>query len=118
MIFSTKWVHYKLSLHLKKFIKVAKEAFADRTLLKDGSLAPRYEKGAVLHDVDTVIENGIRIAKEGKAILKEGGTFDIQADSICIHGDTPNAVKMAEILRKQLTYEGIKIQPLSKTMNA
>ena len=109
----SKWVE----IAINRNIKVAKEAFADRTLLKDGSLAPRYEKGAVLHDVDTVIENGIRIAKEGKALLKEGGTFDIEADSICIHGDTPNAVKMAEILRNQLTYEGIKIQPLSKTMN-
>ena len=53
----SKWVE----IAINRNINVAKEAFADRTLLKDGSLAPRYEKGAVLHDVDTVIENGIRI---------------------------------------------------------
>jgi len=109
----SKWADIATNMGLK----VAKESFADRTLLDDGSLAPRSAPGAVLHDIDTVIQNGLRIAIEGKALLVNGGTFEVESDSICIHGDTPNAVKMAEILRNELTARGILIQPLSKIIN-
>ena len=109
----SKWVEIATNMG----IKVARESFADRTLLEDGSLTPRSDHGAVLHDVDAVIQNGLRIATEGRALLKNGGTIEIESDSICIHGDTPNAVKMAESLRNELTSREFLIQPLSKTIN-
>jgi len=94
-------------------LRVAREIFADRALNPDGTLVSRSKPGSVLHDVEEVAERSLRMVTEGKATAITGETIDVQAESLCIHGDTPGAVEMARVLRKGLGDEGIEVTPAS-----
>ena len=50
---------------------------------------------------------------EGKIVSVEGDIVEVQADSICLHGDTPGAVDMAKTLKEQFMANGVKITPLA-----
>jgi UPF0271 protein len=93
-------------------LRVAPEIFADRALNPDGSLVSRALPGAVLHDVDEVAERSVRMVVEGRARAITGEEMDVQAVSLCIHGDTPGAVEMAAAVRKGLEAEGISVVPM------
>ena len=95
-------------------LRVAREIFADRALNPDGSLVSRSQPGSVLHDVDEVADRSIRMVREGRADAIDGTTIDVQADSLCIHGDTPGAVEMARTLRRQLDAESIVVTPMGQ----
>ncbi len=95
-------------------LRVAKEAFADRAINADGTLVPRSQPGAVIHDTDEVVERSIRMVTEGKAAAITGEAVPIQADTLCLHGDTPGAVELAAALRSKLEAAGVQIVPLSK----
>ena len=69
------------------------EAFADRAYTPDGQLVSRREKGAVLHDADAVAARMLRLAVEGVIEAIDGSVLRLQADSICVHGDS---LKLAE----------------------
>jgi UPF0271 protein len=86
------------------------EAFADRAYLPDGSLVPRSQPGAVLHDPDEVAERMLRLAAEGTLTAIDGSHVRIEAESICVHGDSPGAVEMARRLRAALERAGIGIR--------
>lgn len=75
------------------------EAFADRAYLSDGSLAPRNSKGAVLNDRDSVISQVTQLIEYGKIRTLDGATLTIDADTICVHGDNPNAVDILTQLK-------------------
>ena len=68
------------------------EAFADRAYLPDGTLVPRTEEGAVLHDAGEVAERAVRLAMKGEVVAVDGSVIQVGADSMCLHGDTPGAV--------------------------
>ncbi len=87
------------------------EAFADRGYMPDGSLVSRREKGAVLHDADEVAARMLRLVREGVVADLNGNDVRIQADSICVHGDSPGAVEMARAVRARLQAEGVAISP-------
>ena len=95
-------------------LRVAREIFADRALNPNGSLVPRSQPGSVLHDVNHVADRSIQMIREGKATTIDGRTIDVQADSICIHGDTPGAVEMAKTLRQRLEDESITVTPMGR----
>ena len=95
-------------------LRVAREIFADRALNPDGTLVSRSKDGSVLHDVDEVAERSLRMVREGRATAINGDTIEVEADSLCIHGDTPGAVKMAMVLRQRLDAESVAITPLSQ----
>lgn len=95
-------------------VRVAREAFADRALNPDGTLVPRSQPGAVIHDTDAVVERSIRMVTEGKAAAITGEDVPIQADTLCLHGDTPGAVELAAALRSKLEAAGVQLVPLSK----
>jgi UPF0271 protein len=101
----SRWV----SIAREMGLRVAPEIFADRALNPDGSLVSRALPGAVLHDVDEVAERSVRMVVEGKARAITGEEIDVQATSLCIHGDTPGAVEMAAAVRKGLEAEGISV---------
>ncbi|SEL11220.1 UPF0271 protein [Roseateles sp. YR242] len=86
------------------------EAFADRGYRADGSLVPRNQPGAVLHDPEAVATRMLQLAREGTVTAVDGSIVRIAADSICVHGDSPGAVAMAQRLRERLTGEGITIR--------
>jgi UPF0271 protein len=92
-------------------LRVAREIFADRALNPDGTLVSRSKEGSVLHDVAEVAERSLRMVKDGKATAINGDTIEVDAESLCIHGDTPGAVEMAKVLREQLDAEGIVVTP-------
>jgi UPF0271 protein len=89
------------------------EAFADRHYLPDGSLMPRSQPGAVLHDAAAAAAQALLIAQEGCAIASDGSRVRIEAETLCLHGDTAGAVEMAAGIRRRLEEGGISIGPLS-----
>jgi UPF0271 protein len=98
----------------KSGLKVAREAFADRAYHRDGSLVSRKKEGSVIHDPKRVAERIIRMVQEGKIQSIEGNLIDLEVDSICVHGDTPGAVQLAQTIRKNLEGAGIRVLPMGK----
>ena len=86
------------------------EAFADRAYMPDGSLVSRREKGAVLHDPEEVAARMLRLATEGVLTARDGSTVTIEADSVCVHGDSPGSVEMARAVRALLERSGVQIR--------
>ena len=93
-------------------LKVAGEAFADRRYLSDGLLMPRSLHGAVLDDPEEAAAQALSIAREGFAVASDGSRVRIDAQTLCLHGDTPGAVRMAEAVRSRLQSAGVEIAPL------
>ncbi len=91
-------------------LRAVAEAFADRAYNPDGTLVSRREEGAVLHDPDVVTANMVRLATDGTLIARDGSTLDLQAESICLHGDTAGAVALASAVRRGLEEAGVAIR--------
>lgn len=87
-----------------------REAYADRAYLPNGLLVPRSEPGAVLHDAGEIAERAIRLAEAGEIVAIDGTVFVSEARSLCIHGDTPEAVEIARTLRQRLDAAGIPVR--------
>lgn len=99
-----------LKLADKAGLRTVQEAFADRTYNPDGTLVSRREAGAVLHNTDDVVEHVLRVATESKIKTTDGTLIDVDADSICLHGDSPGAVDMSAAVRDALREAGITIK--------
>ncbi len=91
-------------------LAVVAEAFADRAYTPQGTLVSRREPGAVLHDADAVARRMLRLVREGVVEAIDGSTVRIEAQSICVHGDSPGAVDMARALRSLLEREGVAVR--------
>ncbi|MCD4851478.1 LamB/YcsF family protein [Arthrobacter sp. AK01] len=89
---------------------VFREAFVDRAYLPDGTLVPRTQEGAVLHDQAAVVAQAVRLATRKEVLAIDGTVVPVQADSLCIHGDTPGAVTMAAAVREGLDQAGVQIE--------
>ena len=98
-------------------LAVAHEAFADRRYEADGSLMARSKTGAVIDDVDAAVAQAISIAARGEAQTADG-TLRIRADTICVHGDRPDAATFARRLREGLEAAGLSIAPLARGHSA
>jgi len=97
-------------------IKVAQEVFADRAYNPDGTLVPRSIPGAVIQDPTQATERALRIVLEGKVTAIDGQEVHIVADSICVHGDNPQAVKLASNIRKELERAGVALVELTRVI--
>jgi 5-oxoprolinase (ATP-hydrolysing) subunit A len=86
------------------------EAFADRAYQADGTLVPRSAPGAVLTTSQAIAQTHLLIGGSVRAI--DGTILPAKVDSICVHGDTPDAVLMAGLIREQLAGAGIEIRPV------
>lgn len=91
-------------------LTVAQEVFADRTYQPDGALTPRTEANAMIHDADVAVERVIRMIKEQKVEAVDGRDITIQADTICVHGDEPEALHFVQKLRERILQEDIRIE--------
>ena len=92
--------------------RVAAEAFADRCYEKDGSLRTRKFRDALLNVPEQAAEQAVRIA-EGRGVLtREGTAVAVEAQTICIHGDTPGAARIAEAVRRALDGAGVEVRAL------
>src|SRR5690606_762180 len=90
----------------KAGLTVASEAFADRAYQPDGQLVARSEEGSVLHDAAEVAERMLRLAEHGVIRAIDGTDVAIEAQSICVHGDSPGSVEMAAQTRRVLEAAG------------
>jgi UPF0271 protein len=94
-------------------IAFASEAFVDRAYRPDGTLVPRDQPGAVIHDVKSAVQRAVMLVK-GKTITADDGTeLHISARSLCVHGDNPDAAPMLRTLRKRLEESGVTIAPFA-----
>lgn len=90
-------------------IAFASEAFVDRAYKSDGTLVPRDQPGAVIHDVKSAVQRAVMLVK-GKTITADDGTeLRLSARSLCVHGDNPDAAPMLRTLRKRLEESGVTI---------
>jgi UPF0271 protein len=90
-------------------LRVVAEAFADRAYTPQGMLVSRKQQGAVLHDPETVAARMVQLATTGIIQAIDGTNLRLQADSICVHGDSPGAVAMAASIRQALLAQGVGI---------
>ncbi|MGI9237684.1 MAG: LamB/YcsF family protein [Woeseiaceae bacterium] len=90
------------------------EAFVDRAYEADGTLVRRSEPGAVHAELSVISTQAVRLAKEGRVTARNGEVIEVQADTLCIHGDTPGAAEAARAVRDVLDNQGIEIRAHSK----
>jgi UPF0271 protein len=90
-------------------VRVAREVFADRAFNADGTLVSRARPGAVIHDTAAVVERSLRMVTEGRVTAITGEDVAVQADTICLHGDTPGAVQLAQALKAAFAGAGIRL---------
>lgn len=98
----------------KAGLQVAEEVFADRTYQPDGSLTPRTDPNAQVEDPDEAAYRVIRMVKEGKAEAVDGSTFPIQADTVCVHGDSPQALAFVKKLAQAFKEQDIQIKKVKE----
>lgn len=97
-------------------VPFAAEAFADRAYMADGSLVPRSKPGSVIHDAEAAAERVVRMATDGTVTAIDGTVISFRPASICMHGDTPEAVEMAAAVRKALESAGVQIKNLREVV--
>ena len=91
-------------------LRVVIEGFADRAYRSDGSLVPRSEPDAVIALVEEVVNRAMQIAVERTVTAVDGSQLQLDADTICIHGDTPGAASMAAWIRAGLQSAGVDVK--------
>jgi UPF0271 protein len=89
-------------------LAVVNEAFADRAYRADGSLVPRSEGGAVL-ETEEAVRRQLHQFMRGAVTSVDGLSVSIQVDSLCLHSDTPQAVRLAQMVRQELDAAGIRV---------
>jgi UPF0271 protein len=92
-------------------LSVVCEAFADRAYNADGSLVSRRLPGAVLHDAQAIAQRTLRFVESGRVTAIDGTDIALEAQSICVHGDTLEAVAIARALRETLASRGVALKP-------
>lgn len=95
-------------------LRVAAEVFADRAYERDGSLASRNQPGSVIHDVAAVVDRAVAMVRDRRVVSLDGSVIPLEADTICLHGDTPGAPVLARAVRKGLEAAGITIRNLGQ----
>jgi UPF0271 protein len=93
-------------------LRTASEVFADRTYLADGTLTPRTHPDACLQDPKRAVQQVIQMIKNGSVTSLDGRVVSIQADTVCIHGDGPNALEFAREIHTGLLAADIAIRAL------
>jgi UPF0271 protein len=90
------------------------EGFVDRAYTPDGRLVPRSDPGALVTDVDEVVQRAVRLAQDGEVVAVDGTVLAMKVESLCVHGDTPGAVSLARQVRAALEHAGAVVQPFAR----
>jgi 5-oxoprolinase (ATP-hydrolysing) subunit A len=91
-------------------LRTVPEAFADRAYTSAGHLVDRRREGAVLTDANRIAERAVEMVTTGSVTTAEGTTVAVNAESLCVHGDTPGAAAIARAVRAALTDAGVRIE--------
>jgi 5-oxoprolinase (ATP-hydrolysing) subunit A len=97
-------------------LQVAIVGIADRAYQEDGTLVPRSQPGAVIHDSAAIAERTVRMVCEGLIQTVAGNDIAIQAHTVLLHGDNPGAVELARLIRGELIAAGVTIAPLAQVL--
>ncbi|MBR5538009.1 MAG: LamB/YcsF family protein [Clostridia bacterium] len=90
----------------------AAEFFADRAYMPDGSLVPRSQPGAVIHDPDEACRRVLQMAREGTVTCIDGTVLNMRCASVCVHGDNEAALASVKKIRAALESEGVVLRPM------
>jgi UPF0271 protein len=102
-----------LDVYRRAGLRVAGEAFIDRRYEGDGQLRSRKLEGALITDPAQALEQALSIVKDGRVQASDGTWVSLQAQTLCIHSDTPGAQHLARSVREGLSQAGVKIESLS-----
>jgi 5-oxoprolinase (ATP-hydrolysing) subunit A len=91
-------------------LRTVPEAFADRAYQPDGQLVSRREPDAVLHDPAAIAERVATMVTTGRVTAIDGSTLAVDAESVCVHGDSPGSVQIAAAVRNRLMANGIDVK--------
>ncbi|GAB3696210.1 LamB/YcsF family protein [Saccharopolyspora tripterygii] len=94
-------------------LRTFREAFADRAYTPEGTLVSRREPGAVLHDPEEIAQRCLTLAAGEPIRAVDGTEIEVRADSICVHGDSPGAVAIAQAVRDRLGEAGVRLRPFA-----
>ncbi|MET3695948.1 UPF0271 protein [Bacillus oleivorans] len=86
----------------KHGLTVYHEVFADRTYQADGTLTPRTQANALIHDEKQAVEQVLGFIQQGKVRTVSGEWVSIKADTVCVHGDSSIALSLAKRLRQTI----------------
>lgn len=98
-------------------LRVAREAFLDRAYNEDGTLVSRKLPGSVIHDAEEIVSRVLQMVK-GRIVAITGKEITLRPDTICLHGDTPGAARLAKLIRKRLEEAGMKPTPMGEFLEA
>ena len=93
-------------------LRTASEGFLDRNYEADGSLTPRSNPEAVIHELESVSTRAVRWIRDGVVTARTGERLTTSVETLCIHGDSPNAVALCSQVRKSLADQAIDVEPL------
>ncbi|HLR78721.1 MAG TPA: 5-oxoprolinase subunit PxpA [Burkholderiaceae bacterium] len=94
-------------------LTVAQEVFADRSYQSNGLLTPRSQEGAMITDIDKATAQVLKMVKQASVTSLDGQTVSLTADTLCLHGDQPDAARFARHIRDVLEGEGVTVAPVS-----
>jgi UPF0271 protein len=97
----------------QKGLGTVAEAFVDRAYTSEGTLVPRGQPGAVLHDLGEIVERCVDMVLTGKVRAIDGTVVAVRPRSLCVHGDTPGAVRIARAVREELLAAGVRVVPFT-----
>ncbi len=113
LILVAPWASVMYKLAVESGVRVAGEVFADRAYTRDGSLVPRNKPGAVMDNPQMVLDRISEIVR-GEIKSADGAILRVQADTVCLHGDTVGAVALAEMIRESLAMQGVSVIPMQE----
>ncbi|MFI1335593.1 LamB/YcsF family protein [Streptomyces sp. NPDC020845] len=99
-------------------LRVGIVGIADRAYRDDGTLVPRSEPGAVIHDGGEIAARTVRMVTEGVVRGVGGRDIPVACDTVLLHGDTPGAIALAHRVREELLAAGVRIAPLTEVLDA
>ncbi len=91
-------------------LRTVPEAFADRAYRADGQLVSRRVANAVLHDVEEITDRVASMVATGRVAAVDGSTIPVIVESVCVHGDSPGAVAIANAVRDRLIADGVELK--------
>jgi UPF0271 protein len=91
-------------------LRTVPEAFADRAYRADGQLVSRRLPNAVLNDVEEITDRVASMVTTGRVAAADGSMIPITVESVCVHGDSPGAVQIANAVRDRLVAEGVELR--------
>ncbi|MEE7457754.1 hypothetical protein MPAR168_03460 [Methylorubrum populi] len=99
-------------------LTLVREIYADRAYAEDGTLAPRSSPGAVIHDAGEAASRVARMVGEGAVVTRGGRRLPVAIDTVCVHGDNPEALAMARAVRAGLEQAGLSLRPFAQSFAA